>query len=281
MRHFRPRTPLLVEGCAGMAAVTWAAFGAVPPVKYQGGKRGYAASILRNLRIHEPARVLLVEADPWVAAALRVCWDADLRATACRVYGVAGRDDEAGQRARWDRLRASIRDGSLTPDEHDAGIWWLWMRPRTVPFVQPHRASAGDWMRQVKAPSRTSAGSQSWALDAPRAALSAPLPAAEVDVVCSDVRDVEPVPGAVLYLDPPYVGTKGYGADLSRDGVLDVAHLWRAHGCVVGVSETCAMPGADERHVLARRGARGRNFADTPEALSVFWPVCATTKEGA
>jgi hypothetical protein len=266
MLDLRPRTPLLVEGCAGMAAVSWAAFDMTPPVKYQGGKRGYAADILRHLRIWRPERIVLVEADPWVAAALRVCWDAEARATAREVYAVAARDDEAGQRVRWERLRLAMREGRMAPTDPDAGIWWLWMRPRTVPFRVPHEAVAGDW-------NRNNPGGGSWALDAPSAALGLMLPNVRVEVVCAPIQTIDPVAGAVLYLDPPYQGTTGYAveAGLDRAAVEAVARRWVAAGATVGISETEAVeagPGA-RREVLTKRG-KCRNLGGTAEVLTVY-----------
>jgi hypothetical protein len=278
MLDLRPRTPLLVEGCAGMAAVSWAAFGMVPPVKYQGGKRGYAADILRHLWVWRPKRIVLVEADPWVAAALRVCWDAGLRATAREVYAVAARDDEAGQRVRWERLRLAMREGRMVPTDPDAGIWWLWMRPRTVPFRVPHEAVAGDWMGQATVVSdrARNAGQRvsHWALDAPSASLGLALPEVRVEVVCAPIQTVEPVAGAVLYLDPPYQGTAGYAveAGLDRAAVEDVARRWVATGATVGISETEAVeagPGA-RREVLRRRGSSTRPYSLTAEVLTVY-----------
>jgi hypothetical protein len=270
MLDLRPRTPLLVEGCAGMAAVSWAAFDMVPPVKYQGGKRGYAADILRHLWVWRPERIVLVEADPWVAAALRVCWDAGLRATAREVYAVAARDDEAGQRVRWERLRLAMREGRMAPDDPDAGIWWLWMRPRTVPFRVPHEAVAGGWMRQFQ----EKTGWTTWASDAPAASLSLTLPEVAVEVVCAPIQTIDPEPGAVLYLDPPYQGTTGYAveAGLDRAAVEAVARRWVAAGATVGISETEAVeagPGA-RREVLRKRGSPSRSFSMTAEVLTVY-----------
>lgn len=247
-----------------MAALTWCSHDMVPPVKYKGGKRSYAADIARHLGVWRPAEALLVEASWHVACALRVAWDPELRAMAAARYEAWAEPEEA-QRERWSAML-----GDWPADPVEAGIQWLWMRPRTVPMREPHVTRArGDWLRRVD-----SRGGSSYTLDAPGPALSRPLPDMRVTVLHADVRDVEPVPGAVLYLDPPYLGTTGYAADLPRDGVIATAARWRDAGCVVGVSETEPMPGAAEVHDLRHRGARARAgiAALTPERLTVLRP---------
>jgi hypothetical protein len=259
MLPLRPRTPVLVEGCAGMAAVSWAAFGAVPPVFYQGGKRSYAADVLRHLAIWRPKRVVWVEADPYVAAALAVLADPDARRHAAARYREWAEAEEA-QRERW---TAWLTDWPDDPTER--GVRWLWMRTRTVPFQAPHDCRPSDWLANGRP------GGSSWAPTAPADNLDA-LPAIAAEVVCAPVQAVEPIPGAVLYLDPPYIGTTGYAADAERPDVAAVAEAWRAAGCVVGVSETRGYDEADGRHALRRRGPGGRNLGSTPEVLSLWRP---------
>lgn len=52
-----------------------------------------------------------------------------------------------------------------------------------------------------------------------------------------DAREVEPVAGAVVFVDPPYVGTTGYANDLPRSEVVDLVLRWQAAGALVAVSE--------------------------------------------
>ena len=116
-------------------------------------------------------------------------------------------------------------------------------------------------------------GGRLWALDAPAAALGLALPDVVGEVVCAPIQTVEPVPGAVLYLDPPYGGTTGYAVDagLDRAAVEAVARRWVDAGATVGISETEAVeagPGA-RRDVLRWRAARGRNIGGTAEVLTV------------
>ena len=57
------------------------------------------------------------------------------------------------------------------------------------------------------------------------------------------VEDLDVIPGSVLYLDPPYLGTTGYADELSRDSVEATVSRWAAAGCRVGVSEGEVLPG--------------------------------------
>jgi len=59
--------------------------------------------------------------------------------------------------------------------------------------------------------------------------------------VATDARAIEPSPdlppGAIAYMDPPYVGTTGYGHDLPRSEVVALARRWSAAGAMVAISE--------------------------------------------
>jgi hypothetical protein len=72
------------------------------------------------------------------------------------------------------------------------------------------------------------------------------LPALRATIT-PDARGIEPgpdlPPGTVAYMDPPYVGTTGYGHDLPRSEVVTLARRWAAAGAMVAISE--AEPIAD------------------------------------
>lgn len=58
--------------------------------------------------------------------------------------------------------------------------------------------------------------------------------------VTADARAIEPAdlpPGTVVYMDPPYVGTTGYGNDLPRSEVVSMARRWADAGARVYISE--------------------------------------------
>ena len=56
----------------------------------------------------------------------------------------------------------------------------------------------------------------------------------EVQAIHGDVTGIQPEPGRMV-LDGPYLGTTGYGADMTRASVLNVARRWDAVGALVGV----------------------------------------------
>ena len=61
--------------------------------------------------------------------------------------------------------------------------------------------------------------------------------------VTDDGRKLFKVPeGAIVYIDPPYQGTTGYGADLGRDEVVTLARSWARRGAVVCISEAEPIP---------------------------------------
>lgn len=59
--------------------------------------------------------------------------------------------------------------------------------------------------------------------------------------ITPDARGIEPgpdlPPGTVAYMDPPYLGTTGYGHDLPRSEVVALARRWSAAGAMVAISE--------------------------------------------
>ena len=79
--------------------------------------------------------------------------------------------------------------------------------------------------------------------------------------VCADAREIDPgkLPdGTVCYIDPPYVGTTGYGSDLDRAEVLSLARRWSDAGATVCISEAEALPAlmADGWHSVEITGTR-------------------------
>lgn len=64
-----------------------------------------------------------------------------------------------------------------------------------------------------------------------------PLDASFCDVRHGPAETLDPIDGAVAYLDPPYVGTNGY-AKSSILPARSIAERWARAGCRVGLSET-------------------------------------------
>ena len=58
--------------------------------------------------------------------------------------------------------------------------------------------------------------------------------------IVPDARELHPPPlppGCVVYMDPPYVNTTGYGNDLPREDVCELAERWASAGAAVYISE--------------------------------------------
>lgn len=58
-----------------------------------------------------------------------------------------------------------------------------------------------------------------------------------VDVLNVSAEAIEPIPNAILYMDPPYVDGQGYSSEFSRKKVVEIAMRWDAVGATVCISE--------------------------------------------
>lgn len=121
----------------------------------------------------------------------------------------------------------------------------------------------GDWNRN-----RQTGGS--WRLDAPARNILALPPIARAEVIHGRAEDLDPIPGAVAYLDPPYPGTTGYSGTKTPDytEIARLAMRWADTGARVGVS--CSVALSLEARALEYRAERGRNLGGTAEYLSIF-----------
>jgi hypothetical protein len=260
---------------AGMSAVSWALHGAVPPVSYKGGKRGYARQILARLDVPTDAEIVLVEADPYVAAALRVVWTPEEREGAAADFRAwAAPEDE--QRVRWTAWRDEAHaDGWAGLDWREVGRRWLWMRRRTVAMQAPPLCARGDWLKplSISAPGRVPAYRHArYQPDAPSRPVLALPATARAAVIHGRAEDIAPHAGAIVYMDPPYDGTSGYSTgSAGYHAAHALAERWAAAGCVAAVS--AAVPMRLDARALVYEGARGRAKYGTPEYLSVWMPA--------
>ena len=255
---------IFYELFAGMSAVSWALRGAVPPVPYKGGKRGYARQILARLDVPTDAEIVLVEADPYVAAALRVVWTPEEReGVAADFRAWAAPEDE--QRARWTAWRDEAHaDGWAGLDWREVGRRWLWMRCRTVAMRAPPLCARGDWCPRII----PSDGSSRWAPDAPSRPVLALPTTARATVIHGRAEDIAPHAGAVVYMDPPYDGTSGYSTGTAGyANAQRLAERWAAAGSVAAVSSS--LPLRLDARALANEG-KSRAKHETAEFLSVW-----------
>lgn len=243
---------LLIELCAGSAAVSLRYLSSTgrPPMAYQGGKRGYADRILAAMGLRPGdgggADVVLCEPGPWGEA-----WD--LWRTA------AGRADtidrlrawaEEDPRALWERLRAAPPPAETAERVSTWAVLQFWNFGRKPVLAgaaswKQHGLNAceayrGDWAR-----ARAAKGLPYGDCERDRrlpdviAGLQALPDLSRVTVLRCRAEEVEPIPGAAVYIDPPYAGTTcAYGHDLPRAEVLVLAKRWQAGGArIVAVSE--------------------------------------------
>lgn len=247
---------ILVEACAGTAALTFdLLFGARPPASRIGSKAGYAHVIREQLGVSgsDLDRVILVDSDPALVNALRWAFAApETLAETILNWWV----DRVGSRTLWEGC--GIRRG-LDSSWSAAAAWWIW--------TAGARGGIGGWKGAHIL--RPSVDGFIPSLPALAARFDALWSVDCVEVVCADVATWEPPAGAVVYLDPPYDGTQGYrGQSLSRGAVLQCVERWRstASRIVVSEREGLAVPGARQVDVTNHRRGQGRRSLTTSAA---------------
>lgn len=270
--------PVFVELCAGSAAVSlrWLNARAKPPLAWQGGKRGYADAILDEMGLHPGGgagrgEVVLVEPGPWGEA-----WDLwrtpqGRAGTVDRLRGWAEEDP----RALWERLRrAPVPEGA----EDRVAVWAVLMfwSFGCKPVVERDGGWDENGFNAVEAyrdehHQRMRAEGREWAMrwqeQKPRRlpdvtrALQALPDLSRVTVHRGPAEALSPIPGAHVYIDPPYRGTTcQYGHDLPDPCAL--AARWAAAGCGVAVSEARPLPIPGWRSVrLAKCSGFGRTWS--------------------
>ena len=144
---------------------------------------------------------------------------------------MAGRDEALGCDRSATRLTtlptlpATITDDARTVDPREVARWALmgaWSYRQGIPDSGP--AVPGE-CHQTERPGIATRLDSLPVLDA---------------TLTDDARTVDPpqLPaGSWVYIDPPYVGTTGYGHALGRDEVVALARRWREAGAHVAVSE--------------------------------------------
>ena len=260
------RPTLLVEGCAGVAALSLCLQSgrhARPLVPRIGNKSGYAPAILRVLGLRPgagAARYIWCEPDPGCRLLLEAYRDPVLSAGAAALLRAWAGEDS---RALWDRLRAEGPPVLEPLTAHEVARWAYLGRAcyrRGMP-------ESGYFGREDQTDQALQSAARIEALH--------PMPA----TIRADIRDAVPIPGAFLYLDPPYADTTGYDHDLPRADVLEVAHRWHAAGATVAISEAVPLPLPGWHHVRIdgeRRGAARTFSAQQAEWLTLSHPPAWT-----
>lgn len=142
----------------------------------------------------------------------------------------------------WLARRAEVLPtlpATITPDARRVDprevARWAWVQRRTHPGNERSFLHQGP-VKPVANPARQGLR---WTHEQP-APLFEALPVIEATIV-DNAGIIEPgpdlPPGTVAYMDPPYVGTTGYGHDLPRSEVVALARRWAAAGAMVAISE--------------------------------------------
>jgi len=281
--------PLFVELAAGLASVSLTLQGgakARPPVSRMGNKRGYAAAILWacGLRQGQGARrYLWCEPDPGCSALLRAYGQPEvLREAAAIIRGWAKEDP----RELWERLKA---EGPIRSGETGALSRFA--------VLQAHKDRSGGFNAQHVGPPGDRRPADI-TLNATRMSTAPTFPAITVH---PDAREVDPwhfaycvteakhgdplPPGSVVVIDPPYVGTTGYGHDLPREAVVEMARTWKAAGALVCICEQEPLPAlmAEGWHALditsTRKGQKRTFSKQQAEWLTMSEPPKWTPAE--
>ncbi len=224
-----------VEPCAGGAACALYLVGGrqcVPPVSWMGGKRYLSAAIVGAMMGERriPDAVYLADPGPWG-------WVWPILRDHCHEIStliLAWHDDENDVEAFWKRLEAA--PVPTHPIERVA-VWCVLQR--CVWRSKPVSIRGGRWKTDGFSGVGTGKGKTlSLAHQASAVRLMSALAFVPFHIHHGDATGIE-VPGGevFVYIDPPYVGTTGYGHALPRVRVLDLARRWQDAGAVVAVSE--------------------------------------------
>lgn len=265
--------PIWVEPCAGSLAVGLRLLGvARSVVGWQGGKSKYADAIRSVLGVNRAAEVWCADVSPWVP-----CWDALSRAGVaheaadlCERWW-SGVRTTADARAVWDVAAVSVREAPESWGAVEVASWLVFVSGSAM-----HAPSKGGakWRMTTEPRIRSVAGPTMEGLSAGRvtARRLRTLPRTGLPLrAWHGAASIPPRSGAVVYLDPPYKGTTGYGTnDLDRDGVLTLVESWRSAGSVVAVSEAEPLPGGVAVDIGAMVPRQGRRGTLTPEWLTVY-----------
>ena len=292
-----------VEPFAGSLAVGLSLVGATPFVGWKGSKARYAAAIRTILGVQRADEIWCADVSSWAAVWRALARPGVARAAADIVLEIErdalGRGDcPASYHAVWHELREEWRSRPMAVDARAVAVWVCLVKLSGL-NAGPEAAGckekpAGAWRRHPRDGSQqarrfdvavSNPSQRAVSVSTRLRALPDPLPVR----VWSDAREIPPRRGAVVLLDPPYVGTSGYqgargaGQELAAltAGVRDA---WLARGCVVACCESTAGSGVvydltrGERlgGALSARNHAGRP-SQTAELLTVYHPAGAPT----
>lgn len=112
-------------------------------------------------------------------------------------------------------------------------------------FVGYGCSFGGKWFGGYARSRNGAAPNYNYAAGAVRSVLKTASAIKHANICQQDYRTVHVAPWAVVYADPPYIGTQGYGSDFDTEEFWTVADRWADTGALVLVSEHVAPPGWD------------------------------------
>lgn len=262
-----------VELCCGSAALTVRLLGGKkPPAAYMGAKTAYVDDIVDALDLRGRAfnEHILVDVGPWADV-----WSALVQdGTRAEIAACIRSQREVGQRLFEAMAASTAEPGSVewvaaylilqTGNHQNKPVRWddSW---RTAGYGHlSQKAVARGFRARIS-------------VDALAAKIEKLPDLSRVRVIKGTALDVEPITG-VVYLDPPYAGREGYGADdLGRDDVLALARRWSDAGATVAISEAEPLPLDGWPSVRLRRSTGlKRNFGKVEEWLTANRPVAVS-----
>jgi len=229
-------SPVLVELCAGMVGLSLRLAGRQRLVKYRGGKWKLARDLIALGGIKPPPRFVWAEANPHARRFLATFSDPTVSAGAVEVMTRWIGEGPEAMVARWWKINKDFKTlwQIYSSDAEHCAAFYLWRQAEGLqgrPVVQHLglRGPGGD-LKNLELRHRT------WIVE--KIAAAALTFSGMTAEIYEDAGAVAPFRDAVVYVDPPYLGTVGYSElDLSRERVVELALAWDRAGAQVIVSE--------------------------------------------
>lgn len=221
-----------------------------------GAKTGYGEALLHIMGLAAGDRAehyLWCEPDPGCRLLLEAYRDHQLAQQAADI--IRGWSSEE-PRQLWERLRDEGPVQDVAPRE--VARWLQIVSSNRLINVGP------DWMNTGRGGTRYGGDEFSTPPDTTIRHLEQ-LPEIPASLT-TDARQLHPAPlpgRIVVYLDPPYQGTTGYGHDLNRDEVITLAMRWVDAGADVYISESerIQIPGWHHVDITGCRRGQKRIFS--------------------
>lgn len=247
---FFGENPVLVEACAGSAAVTRRLLGAGRILGYQGGKDGYADAIIQEWEVPKPEKVLLNDPGSW-----GIIWTWIIHDRRSVVEHLGQLADKP-PRELWQNLKRM----GLQESTPEAAAMWLCRLAGTYSGAEIGGFKGAHKRRpnvDGYIPSRSTLAQRVKELSLP----------VHMRATTADLGDLD-VSGAWVYIDPPYAGRTGYLHSLSREKlVTNCLRLAKHNQVAVSESSELDLPWRCVDLARRRKGQCRRNSRNSAELL--------------